>query len=114
MHREQWGEVYTAFELLVDDLHALRHRLVEVGATTRELSFRGGYLTMGFFDLDRRFMFAVDGRGRYFSMKPEVEALMEQPLSERESDHLQRACAATAGHDELWIIQSIISEARSR
>jgi hypothetical protein len=47
-------------------------------------------------------------------MKPEVEALMGRPLTEREIDRLQRACAATTGHDELWIIQSIIFEARSR
>ena len=114
MHWEQWGEVYTAFELLVDDLPALRDRLVEAGATVREPSYRGGYLTMGFFDPDGHFLFAVDGRGRYFSMKPEIEELLGRPLTEGEVDQLQRACAATAAHDELFVIQSILAEMRSR
>ena len=114
IHWEQWGESYTAFELMVDDLHALRCRLMEAGATIREPSFRGGYLTMGFFDPEGHFMFAVDGRGRYFSLKPEIEVLLGRPLTEPEVDHLQRACAATAAHDELFVIQSIVSELRSR
>ena len=114
VHWEQWGEVYTAFELLVDDLPALQHRLVEAGATVREPSSRGGYLTMGFFDPDGHCLFAVDGRGRYFSMKPEIEELLGRPLTEGEVDQLQRACAATAAHDELFVIQSILAEMRSR
>jgi predicted enzyme related to lactoylglutathione lyase len=112
IHWEQWGELYTAFELMVDDLHALRRRLVEAGATVREPSFRGEYLTMGFFDPDGHFMFAVDGRGRYFSMKPGIEALLGRPLTNDEDDQLQRVCAATATHDELSVIQSIIAEVR--
>ncbi len=114
IHWEQWGETYTAFELLVDDLHALRRRLVEAGATIREPSYRGGYLTMGFFDPDGHFMFAVDGRGRYFSLEPEIEELLGRPLTEWEVDQLQRACVATVTHDELLVFQSIISELRSR
>jgi catechol 2,3-dioxygenase-like lactoylglutathione lyase family enzyme len=114
IHWEQWGEVYTAFELLVDDLHALRHRLVEAGATVREPSERGGYLTMGFHDPDGHFMFAVDGRGRYFSLKPEIEALLGRALTNGEDDHLQRVGAATATHDELFVIQSLLAELRQR
>jgi catechol 2,3-dioxygenase-like lactoylglutathione lyase family enzyme len=114
IHWEQWGELYTAFELLVDDLHALQRRLVEAGATSREPSYRGEYLTMGFFDPDGHFMFAVDGRGRYFSLRPEIEELLGRALTNCEVDQLQRACAATVAHDELSVIQSIISEARSQ
>jgi predicted enzyme related to lactoylglutathione lyase len=114
IHWEQWGEEYTVFELVVDDLHALRHRLVEAGATTREPSFRGGYLTMGFFDPDGHFMFAVDSRGRYFSLRPQIEELLGRPLTEGEGNDLQRASAATAAHDDLFVIQSILSEARRR
>jgi len=114
IHWEQWGEFYTAFELLVDDLHALQGRLLEAGATIREPSYRGGYLTMGFFDPDGHFIIAVDGRGRYFSVKPEIEELLGRHLTSGETDQLQRTCAATAARDELSIIQSIISEARSR
>jgi catechol 2,3-dioxygenase-like lactoylglutathione lyase family enzyme len=112
IHWEQWGETYTAFELFVDDVHALHQRLLEAGATVREPSYRGDYLTLGFFDPDGHFLFAVDASGRYFTLKPQLERLLGRPLTEREDSDLKRVCAATVGHDELWIIQSLLAGIR--
>jgi predicted enzyme related to lactoylglutathione lyase len=111
-HWMQRGELYTTFEMLVDDLYALQQRLAEAGAKMHEPAFRGGYLTMGFFDPDGHFLFAVDRRGRYFSLKPDLEELLGRPLTGHEVDALQRVCVATAGRDELQVIQAILAGVR--
>lgn len=113
LHWQQWGEPYTAFELFVDDVPALHQRLVAAGATVREPAYRGDYLTVGFYDPDGHFMFAVDARGRYLTLKPVLEDLLARPLTEPERRSLQTLCAATTGHDELSILQSLLSELRA-
>ena len=111
LHWEQWGDVHAPFEMLVDDLHALQKRLVQAGAEIHsEPHFKGGYLTMGFFDPDGHYLFAVDRRGRYFSMKADIEELLGRALSETETERLQLARAATAAHDEMDVTQSILAD----
>ncbi|MGW5359411.1 VOC family protein [Actinopolymorpha pittospori] len=115
LHWEQWGDLHAPFEMLVDDLPALQQRLGRAGAKIHsEAHVKGGYLTMGFFDPDGHYLFAVDRRGRYFSMKPEIEELLGRALSEQEADRLQLACAVTAAHDEMDVVQSILSDLRRR
>ncbi|MET9022420.1 VOC family protein [Actinopolymorpha sp. NPDC004070] len=114
-HWEQWGELFSPFELSVVDLDALQRRLEKAGAEVhREPHYKGGYLTMGFFDPDGHYLFAVDRRGRYFCMKAEVEELLGRVLSEVEDDRLQLACAATGARDEMDVVHSIVSELRRR
>jgi hypothetical protein len=107
---QQWGDLH-----VVDDLRALQQRLVQAGAEIHsEPHDKGGYLTMGSFDPDGHYLFAVDRRGRYFSMKAEIEELLVRALSETEADRLQLACTATAAHDEMDVMQSILSDLRRR
>ncbi len=110
IHWEQWGEPYTAFELFVDDVPALHQRLIAAGAPVREPAYRGDYLTVCFHDPDGHFMFAVDARGRYLTLKPALETRLARPLTGRERTALQTLCTATTAHDELWIIQSLLTD----
>jgi predicted lactoylglutathione lyase len=116
IHWKQGGRFFTAFEMLVDDLSALHLRLLEAGAKvhTEPRIDRGGYLAMEFFDPDGHYLYAVDRRGRYFSLKAEIEDGLGRALSDSERDRLQKACVATEARDDISVIQSIIAELRSR
>jgi len=112
IHWEQWGKLYSPFELLVDDIHALEKRLgeAEVVIHRETETERGGYRTMGFFDPDGHYLFAVDQRGRYFSLRREIEAALGRELNAREDALLERACVQTEARDEMFIVHSVIGE----
>jgi len=116
IHWRQWGAFYTSVELLVDDLGALHSRLVTAGAEIHSEPHigRGGYFMMEFFDPDGHYVFAVDRRGRFFSLKPQLEELLGRELSGAESHGLQAACAVTGEHDEMSVLQAIVKELREQ